>query len=235
METLINKILSNNHYILDEVINGYSHENKSYFFIRTIGGDELEEIKSKALLDEQTWYGAFVSEFKENTDKPNYFSLEKNSSLIVLVEASSINDIERLQSQILLIEEDQFFVKKYVIIYTRTALSKISNFTTNLQFLNAVNNRGAFQSILANGFNTDQEDFILLLQLFIKLPFLTLQFNEDDFISLHEKLINVLENDYSIFRQLIADQEQLLDIDFLSIDSENEIDNLLTLLTYDSN
>ncbi|MFN6074099.1 MAG: ABC-three component system middle component 1 [Fluviicola sp.] len=235
MESLINTIFYNNHFVFDESINGFNHDDKSYFFIRKIGADELEEIKNKNCLEDQTWHIEFLSNFNEKAKDPNFNSLEKNSSLLILVESSSINDIERLQSQILLIEEDQYYVKKYVIIYTPDALTKISNFATNSQLQSALNNRTSFQSISSNGYNKENEDYILLLQLFIKLPFLTLKFSEDEFVSLPEKLETNLGEDLLIFQQLLDSNEQLQNIDFTSLESESEIDNLLTLLTNDPN
>jgi hypothetical protein len=235
MESLINTVLNNNNFVFNENINGYKHENKSFFFIRKIGADELEEIKNKTCLENQTWYNEFLSNFNENAKDPNFNSLEKNSSLLILVESTRINDIERLQSQILLIEEDQYYVKKYVIIYTPESLTKILNFTSNEQLQRAVNSRTSFQSISSKGFNKENEDYVLLLQLFIKLPFLTLKFSEDEFVSLSEKLVTTLDNNFSKFRELLNLNEQIQNIDFISVENETAIENLLTLLTNDTN
>lgn len=121
-----------------------------------------------------------------------------------------------------------------MIVYTTEALEKISDFTSNQQLQTAVNNRATFQSILTSGLINEYEDYILLLQLFIKLPFLTLKFTEDEFVTLPEKLNTALGHNYSIFQQLIVSHEQHLNIDFLALESENDIDNLITLLSHDS-
>jgi hypothetical protein len=235
MEKILDTILRENNCDFDPIIKGYTHKNSSHYFIRSIGSDLLEDIKTKNSLDEETWYNEFLSNFNESIKNPQYSTVEKNSSLLILVESSNINDIERLQSQILLIEEDQYYVKKYVIIYTPDALTKISNFATNSQLQSALNNRTSFQSISSTGYNKENEDYILLLQLFIKLPFLTLKFSEDEFVFLPEKLETNLGEDFSIFQKLLNPNEQLQNIDFTSLESESEIDNLLTLLTNDPN
>lgn len=235
MKTLVQTILTNNYFVFEEQINGFQRENNSYFFFRTIGSDQLEEVKNRSTLNESTWYCEFLSHFNEVCSGSNYPALEKNSSLIVLVNSTSITEIERLQSQILLIEEDQFYVKKYVIVYTPNALEKISEFTSNEQLQIAVNNKAIFNHILSSGFTQECEDYILLLQLFIKLPFLTLKFSEDEFVTLPEKLNTDLGNDYSIFQQLLSSYIQFQDIDFLSLESESNINNLLKVLTNDSN
>ena len=235
METLIKTILTNNSFVFNEEIHGFEKEKKSYFFTETITAEQLQEIKNKTFLNESEWYHEFLSQFNEACNKENYSALEKNSSLIILVNSSNITEIERLQSQILLIEEDQFYVKKYVIVYTSNALEKISDSISNEQLLTAVNNKTAFQSILSNGLTQEQEDYLLLLQVFIKLPFLSLKFNEEEFVTLSEKLNTVLVNDYSIFQKLLSSYEPIKNLDFLSTESESEINNLLTLLTNDPN
>lgn len=235
MEAIIKTILTNNNFIFNEEINGFQEESKSYYFVKKIDSDQLEHVRNKTLLNESDWYREFLTHFNQSCSKGNYPALEKNSSLIILVNSANIEEIERLQTQILLIEEDQFYVKKYVIVYTSVALGKISNHTTNEQLQGAVNNKIAFQSILSNGFSREQEDYLLLLQIFIKLPFLTLKFNEDEFITLEEKLNKKLDSDYFIFQELLSSNEQFQNIDFLSLESENDINNLLTLLTNDPN
>lgn len=235
METIIKTILTNNDYIFNEEINGFQQENKSYFFIKTISSEQLKDIKSKTSLNDSDWYHEFLSKFNETCNKKNYSAIEKNSSLIILVNSGDITEIEQLQSQILLLEEDQFYVKKYVIVYTSTALEKISGSISNADLQVAVNNKTAFQNILSNGLIQEQEDYVLLLQIFIKLPFLTLKFNETEFVTLQEKLNIALGNNYLIFQKLLDSYDQFKDLDFLSRESDSEINNLLILLTNDSN
>ena len=235
MEKILDTILCENNYDFDLIIKGYTRKNSSHYFIRSIRSEQLENIKTKNSLDEETWYNEFLSYFNNTIKDPQYSTVEKNSSLLILVESSSIIDIERLQSQILLIEEDQYYVKKYVIIYTPSALTKVSNFAANSRLQSALNNRKSFQSISSNGYNKENEDYIVLLQLFIKLPFLTLKFSEDEFISLPEKLETNLGEDFSIFQQLLNSNEQLQNIDYTSLENESEIENLLKILTNDPN
>lgn len=233
MEKLIKNILISNDFSLNEAIGCFQKKDRSYFFIKSIESDHLEKIKNKSNLNESDWYRDFLTHFNEVCGDLNYPALEKNSSLIILVNSNDITAIESFQSQILLLEEDQFYVKKYVIVYTATALDKIIELTTNEQLQIEVNNKQKFKYIFENGFNIEQEDYILLLQLFIKLPFLTLEFNEHEFITLTEKLNVTLGTDYSLLNQL--DPDQIGDLDFLSVESESEIEDLLTLLANDSN
>lgn len=235
METLINAILANNGYSYNETIKGFQLENKAYFFTQTISSNELEVIKNRFSLDECKWYQSFLSKFNELCRKNEPPSLEKNSSLLILVESTSIKDLERLQSQILLLEEDQFFVKKYIIIYTVTGLSKISELSSNEELQSGINNGQSFEKLMKDGLSEDLEEYLILLQLFIKLPFLKLKSEEDGFVGLQEKLKNVLSTDLRIYEQVLASIEELQKLDFLNIESDTEIDNLQTLLTDDSN
>ncbi|MFP3595755.1 ABC-three component system middle component 1 [Chryseobacterium sp. SIMBA_029] len=235
MKTLIENILNNNGFVFKDEINGFHQENKSYFFIKEINSDILETVKSRESLNESEWYRAFLTQFNELCSKENFSAVEKNSSLIILVAAGDITVIEQLQSQILLIEEDQFYVKKYVIVYTENALEKNSGFVTNEQLQRAVNNKTIFQNILIKGFTQENEDYIVLLQIFIKLPFLALKFNEEEFITLGEKLKIKLEDHYTTYQELLSSYEQIENLDFLSEESESEINNLFTLITNDPN
>lgn len=235
MKALIENILTNNNFVFNEEINGFHQENKSYFFIKEINSGILETIKSKESLNESEWYRTFLAEFNESCSIDHFSALEKNSSLIILVNAMDIKIIEQLQAQILLIEEDQFYVKKYVIVYTENALEKNSDVVTNEQLQKAVNNKTIFQNILTSGFIQENEDYILLLQIFIKLPFLALKFNEEEFITLEEKLKTKLGSHYNTYQELLSSYEQIENLDFLSVESESEINNLFTLLTNDPN
>jgi len=235
METLISSILTNNGFIFNDTINGYHLEDKAYFFTRIIGSDELEEIKNKSSMDDSTWYQEFISSFNAICENTDYPALEKNSSLLVIVEALSITDLDRLQSQILLLEEDQFYIKKYVIVFTKSSFAKISELTSNEQLQSAVNNSKSFNSLMTQGLSQEIEDYLLLLQLFIKLPFLKLRFENETFIGLPEKLRKVLSTDMEIYERLLDFSEELHKLNFLDSESDSGIDNLITLVSNDSN
>lgn len=234
MKTLINTILANNNYSYNEEIKGFQFENKGYFFTQTINSNELKEIKNRNSLNECTWYQSFLSEFNQLCRKNEYPSLEKNSSLLILVESGNIKDLEKLQPQILLLEEDQFFVKKYVLIYTTDSLRKISEFSSNQELQSRVDDKASFDKLMKYGISQDLEEYLLLLQLFIKLPFLKLKFEEGGFVGLQEKLKAVLSTDLKVYEQIFSSFEKLQKIDFLNMESDTEIENLLKLLTDDS-
>lgn len=233
METLINTILANNGYGYNETIDGFELENKAYFFTQTISSNELEEIKNRFSLDECDWYQSFLSGFNELCRKNEYPSLEKNSSLLILVESTSIKDLERLQSQILLLEEDQFFVKKYIVTYTTTGLNKISELSSNEELQSRINNSQSFEKLMKDGLSQDLEEYLILLQLFVKLPFLKLKSEDDSFVGLQENLKDVLSTDLKVYEQVLASSKELQKLDFLNMESDTKIDNLLKLLTDD--
>ena len=235
MEQLIKTILSNNGFSYNDQIEGYELPEKSYFFIQTIGIDQLEEIKSKNSLKDCTWYQNFLSSFNQTCNKAEYSAVEKNSSLLILVEGTSIQNLLLFQSQILLIEEDQFFVKKYVFIYTKTAVSKISPSITNNNLQDLVKDSNSFKIFRDHGAIDDINNYVVILQLFIKLPFLKLKFENNDFIGLEEKLRTSLTKDFTLYNQLTESHESLKIIDFLSDESDAAIDTLTMLLSHDKN
>lgn len=235
MKHLINNILTNNEFTYNEQIKGYELTDKTYFFIEKIGVDQLEEIKNKNSLRECTWYQFFISSFNEVCNYPDYSALQKNSSLLILVECQTMQDLNQFQSQILLLEEDQFFVKKYVFIYTTNALSKIPQTISNENLQLMVKDSASFETFSNNGVTDEIDSYIVILQLFIKLPFLKLKFEDNDFIGLEEKLRTNLAADFSVQSQLIETYERLKTIDFLSEESDVDIDHLITLLENDTN
>jgi hypothetical protein len=235
MEQLIKNILTNNDFSYNEQIRGYELSDKSYFFIETIGIDQLEEIKSKNSLRDCTWYQVFISLFNETCGIPEYSSIEKNSALLILVECGSMENLNQFQAQILLLEEDQFFVKKYVFIYTTNALSKIPQTITNENLQVLVRNSPSFEIFRKNGIIDQIDDYIVVLQLFIKLPFLKLKFEDNDFVGLEEKLRISLTTDLTIYQNLIESFDDLKTVDFIAEESDTDIDNLIASLGNDTN
>ncbi|PJX20129.1 hypothetical protein CAP47_11390 [Psychroflexus sp. S27] len=235
MNELIKTILTNNDYTFDERINAYQYDNKSYMFLESINAHQLEEVKTKNSLNNCDWYNEFLSKFNERIKINGYPALEKNSSLLILVESSSIDDLDKLKSQILLIEEDQFFLKKHVLIYTPSSFSAISRDTSNEGLQSKVNDKNLFKDFMDKGLTDDMEVYILVLQLFIKLPFLKLNFDEAEFKELNEKLNDALSenNEKEKYYKLLDEVAGFKSIDFLDEESENKIDNLINLLSND--
>lgn len=235
MKTLTATILENNSFVFEEKINGFHKDMSSFFFIEEIRSEELKIIKDKSTLDNCDWYKKYLESFSNTCKSTTYSALEKNSSLIILVQANDITEIQQLQSQILLIEEDRFFVKKYIIVYTSGSLAKIRENKTNAQLQSELNNQTAFLNILNNGFTSDNEDYILVLQLFIKLPFLVLNFSEDQFTTLLEKLKINLDDDYSTVQYLVNNGNEINQLDFLDPKEsmEESINKLIKELNYD--
>jgi|SRR5690554_54586 len=230
MKILINKILENSEFKFNDELQGYHQTDKSFYFYKTLVADQLAEVKDKNSLNRSEWYQSFLSNFNELCQSDKYPALEKNSSLLIFVEGSSITELSSLQSQILLLEEDQFFLKKYVIYYTSSAYEKIKDLSLNEELLEKVNDKERFDKLMKNGLSDEIEDYVLILQLFIKLPFLKLKFNEDNYVALSDKLKNLLSNDFDLYSNVINSYQSLINIDFESPESNEEIDNFLNLI-----
>jgi len=230
MKTLINKILENSGFQFNDELQGYQQADKSFYFYTTLVADQLAEVKDKNSLNKSEWYQSFLLNFNELCQSDKYPALEKNSSLLIFVEGSSITELSSLQSQILLLEEDQFFLKKYVIYYTSSAFEKIKDLSLNEELLEKVNDKERFDKLMKNGLSDEIEDYVLILQLFIKLPFLKLKFNEDNYVALSDKLKNLLSNDFELYCNVINSYQSLINIDFESPESNEEIDFFLNLI-----
>jgi len=230
MKTLINKILENSGFQFNDELQGYQQADKSFYFYTTLVADQLAEVKDKNSLNKSEWYQSFLLNFNELCQSDKYPALEKNSSLLIFVEGSSITELSSLQSQILLLEEDQFFLKKYVIYYTSSAFEKIKDLSLNEELLEKVNDKERFDKLMKNGLSDEIEDYVLILQLFIKLPFLKLKFNEDNYVALSDTLKTLLSNEFELYCNVINSYQSLINIDFESPESNEEIDFFLNLI-----
>lgn len=135
----------------------------------------------------------------------------KNTSLIICIKVSTIkDDIEDIKNTIFKIEEDEYWFKKYVIIYTDKSLINLQeNEHGTLDFLNTQ----LFLQDLFDGFKKDiffNEMYFLVIQLFIKLPFLRVLFSEvNDFHSLRTILGSALTSSQISLWDYITQTEEM--------------------------
>ncbi|KKL13069.1 hypothetical protein LCGC14_2529460, partial [marine sediment metagenome] len=160
-------------------------------------------------------------------------AIEKNSSLIVLVNCSSINRIEKLQQQILLFEEDPYFLKKYVILYTDTSIMGFPKAILIPELRKKINDNIIFNRYSKEGYIDEIADYLVVMQLFIKLPFLNLDYTTEGFVSLNQKIMSVLNTQESLYASLLSRSEELLQINFSQLEDEEIINETLSFLPND--
>lgn len=108
-----------------------------------------------------------VTNFKEIKKKE--FDIEKNTSLIILLKVDDLKeDFLKLKNQIMVIEEDEYFFRKYIIIYDEKWESEIK--TIKISEIDDEIKNVNLEAFRQNPFWNPKN--YLLIQIFIKLPFL---------------------------------------------------------------
>ncbi|TCK82909.1 ABC-three component system middle component 1 [Albibacterium bauzanense] len=234
MEIIIKKLLNESSYIEKTgAIPFYSKEDKSFFFIINIAETDFITLNSKELIKENSQYKAAMDGFKTIVNSGDQITIEKNSSLIVLVNCSNIDAIGDLQQQILLIEEDQYFFKKYVILYTEASISGLTATPLIPELRTKVKDNTTFNVFARKGYQSDIAEYLVIMQLFIKLPFLNLVYNKERFTSLSQKLTSILSAEASLYASLVSHSEELAQVDFSKPEDEAKINELLSILSHD--
>lgn len=172
----------------------------------------------------------FVSEIDANKEKikekieeyfltilegrQNLIGLEKNLSLLILLEVNSLEVSNEINSLIFDIEEDPYDFKKYVLVYTKDQVEILkrlkeesdSEITETInQILNDSMKFSRFKS------NEDSEDkliYDLVSKLFIKIPFLNMEYNQQTINSLLREIVGSIEvEDENIWESLMKLKE----------------------------
>lgn len=170
-----------------DIFDLYSLKDEDYFIVSEFLIDELVSffdcVKTNDIVD------SFLKMSDEKLD------VSKNTSMIILVKVENLRDFyEEYRNRVMLIEEDEFYFRKYVIVYTETGFIKLYKNIDDIFGL-------LFKEELIDEFEKDMyfsDEYFIGIQLVIKLPFIILPKSEDKFISIQEKLnINLEENDLS--------------------------------------
>ncbi|MCZ2481172.1 ABC-three component system middle component 1 [Aquirufa nivalisilvae] len=234
MEEIIKNLLSECAY--DEKTEGitfYSKDDKSFFFIVNISEEDFTTLKNKDLINEYQQYKAVLDGFKRIINNGDQITIEKNSSLIVLVKCSSIEAIGNLQQQILLFEEDQYFFKKYVILYTDASIGGLTTTPLVPELRLKINDKTTFSRFASEGYKSEIAEYLVVIQLFIKLPFLNLDHGTEGFTSLNQKITSVLDTEAALYASLLSHSEELGQVDFSKSEEETKINQLLSILPHD--
>jgi len=159
---------------------------RSYFLVVY-----LETAKLKGYLDSE--YFEQVQSFFEEQKKIKA-DIDKNTSLLIIAKANELEqDFLANKNSILEIEEDEFWFKKYVLIYSDASVEGFGQGTEVLAELKTcVLNSTRFTAFKDSLF-LDAEYFVAM-QIFLKFPFLNVP------ISLNEQLLsidNILQNNLS--------------------------------------
>jgi hypothetical protein len=177
MINFLKRLFTENKY--DEYIDDIClHWKKWEFFI-------LEEFTKDQLVNffkcEKT--NSLIKEFKRISELNK--SIKKNTSLLILLKVEKLEDFEELKNQIMKIEEDEYFFRKYIIIYDDIWEKELKK----LNDINELNNELLvidLDKFRKSSFENSK--WYLIIQLFVKLPFLKLEINRMELENLSDKI-----------------------------------------------
>lgn len=142
-------------------------------------------------------------------NKSGYLGLSKNTSLIILWEIDSHDDLDKKRKVIHEIEEDPYQLKKYVLWYTAEELEELNDVLDD-------NSYSSIQDVILDteefsNFKTIQNAssyYSLLSRIFIKIPALNVEVNVEKLYDLQEKINESLSREsLKNLEEFILEQE----------------------------
>ncbi len=216
----------------------------------------VEELKEDILFSEKDGQEYFLTARYDENEITNFFEcdktvnvikafedlkiekndIKKNTSLLVCIEVNNIEEFnKKYRNLIFTIEEDEYFFRKYVILYSNDSIKNIkSDGSVDDQIHEILLSDKRMEGFQENYF-TDEE-FFIAMQLIVKVPFLVFKSKTDKFKALMEKINdNITENKLTTINKSIQTFEESCienDLDeyfeelesaFLSEESDEEI------------
>ena len=182
MRDIVIKFLQNNHFNqLDTEFDFYTNsQNSEYFIVSQYSSNELHNFFD----DDKT--SQVIKEFERLSLKSEHENIKKNTSLFILVEVDNLKEAfedEKLQRSILLIEEDYYYFRKFILLYTQNGLSDLRDKETNEMLYTYLNAN-------INIFEIDMffsESYFIAMEIGVKLPFFTLPKRNDIYQSIESQ------------------------------------------------
>ena len=224
MKNLIMNFLQNNQFdCVDTSFQLYTNQSKSeYFILSRYSDEELHNFFD----DDKT--SQIIKEFERLSLKSEHENIKKNTSLFILVEVDNLKEAfedEKIQRSILLIEEDYYYFRKFVLLYTQNRLSDLRDKTTN----------EAVYSYLESNIDAFEEDmffsesYFMAMEIGVKLPFFTLPKRNDIYQSIenqYQDSKDELDNRLLEFYIEVTDEKLSESLKDISTDDKNISDLL---------
>ena len=182
MRDIIIKFLQNNHFNqMDREFDFYTNsQNSEYFILSQYSPDELNNFFD----DDKT--SQVIKEFERVSLIAEHENIKKNTSMFILVEVDDLKEIfedEKVQQSILLIEEDYYYFRKFIILYTQNGLLDLRDKDTNeMLYTYLESNIDAFEDDMFFS-----ESYFIAMEIGVKLPFFTLPKRSDIYQSIENQ------------------------------------------------
>lgn len=224
MRDIIIKFLQNNHFNqLDTKLDFYTNSQYSeYFIVSEYSPNELHNFFD----DNKT--SKVIKEFEKLSVKSEHENIKKNTSLFILVKVDNLKEAfedEKIQRSILLIEEDYYYFRKFIILYTQDGLSDLRDKETNEMLY----------TYLESNIDTFEEDmffsesYFIAMEIGVKLPFFTLPKRNDIYQSIENQYQDdkdELDNRLLDFYTKVTDEKLSKSLKDISTDDDNISDLL---------
>ena len=218
MRDIVIKFLQNNHFNqLDTEFDFYTNsQNSEYFIVSQYSSNELYNFFD----DDKT--SQVIKEFERLSLKSEHENIKKNTSLFILVEVDNLKEAfedEKLQRSILLIEEDYYYFRKFILLYTQNGLSDLRDKETNEMLYTYLNAN-------INIFEIDMffsESYFIAMEIGVKLPFFTLPKRNDIYKSIENQYQNdkdKLDNRILEFYSKVTDEKLSKSLKDISTDDK---------------
>lgn len=213
----------------------YFKGERAYFFLLDINITEMGNLKSFTDLESNGRYIELKNSFNTLVKEGTSNTLQKNSALLITVKCTSLAALHDQQQQILMLEEDEYFFKKYVLLYTDACIAGLNVAGLVIPVLqDKVRDEANFNRYAGEGYSAALDEYMVVLQLFIKLPFLKLSFDGAEYKPLDQKIIDSLGPELNQnYEDFLTIAPQLSGVDFTDHNSEQLIDQLTTLMFND--
>lgn len=234
MNNIINNILEESGFemLIFEELEFFTFDKSTFYFKISLNVSDVKDIKKFEQLHSVENFDTFFKKYKKLLEKGEYSSIEKNSSLIILIRAENLEALESLKQQILLFEEDEYFFKKYVIIYSQESIINISSKPIISLLNDKIKNEVFFNNykggVVVN--TPEMNEYLVVLQLFIKLPFLKLSFVTNEYVSLDEKIkIALSDSGEEVMDNLITISDSIFSTEFDTEEDDVLINQILKI------
>ena len=182
MKNIIVNLLKHNHFdCVDTDFNLYTNQLKSeYFIVSQYSQEELHDFF------ENDKTSKIIDEFEKQSRTQRHDNIKKNTSLFILVEVDNLKEAfedDKIQKSILLIEEDYYYFRKFIILYTRNGLLDLRDKETNeILYTYLESNIDAFEDDMFFS-----ESYFMAMEIGVKLPFFTLPKRNDIYQSIENQ------------------------------------------------
>ncbi|HEL0024051.1 hypothetical protein QLT07_04965 [Streptococcus equi subsp. zooepidemicus] len=219
MRDIVIEFLQYNHFNqLDTDLDFYTNsQNSEYFIVSQYSQEELYNFFDDGKTSQ------VIKEFERLSVKSEHENIKKNTSLFILVEVDELKgafEDEKIQKSILLIEEDYYYFRKFVLLYTQDGLSDLRDKAANEALYNYLESH-------IDDFEEDMffnESYFMAMEIGVKLPFFTLHKRNDIYQSIENQYHDnkdELDDRLLDFYSKVSDENLSESLKDISLDDEN--------------